>query len=852
MSLQQFVAHYRIVSKLGEGGMGAVYRAADTKLNRDVAIKVLPEAVAQDSSRMRRFEREAQVLASLNHPNIAAIYGIEQAAIVMELVEGQSPVGPLPASTVIDYARQIASGLEAAHEKGIVHRDLKPANIKVTPEGVVKLLDFGLAKAAEEGPSGAPGVSPTVFPTISLEATQAGMILGTAAYMSPEQARGKPVDRRADIWAFGIILYELLTGRHPLGLTENLPDILAAVILSEPDLSALAPDTPPHLRRLIERCLRKDPKQRLRDIGDARLALEEPDAAAPAAIQRKRNWRPLAYVAVAALLCAAAYLAGSRANSAPTPRFQRLTFQRGNIYSARFAPEGKTVVYTASWEGRPFELFTTRVDSRESRALGIQNAIIASISTTGEMALLMCKDRDVYECQYTQTFTLARAPLAGGAPREILENVSSAAWSPDGSELAVLRLVGGKNRIEFPIGHVLYETEGDIPILDLSFDGETIAFPETPGGGSDISVSTVNRRRERRVFSQGWRSQGFNLLWASSQELWVQAQTGGMPSREMYAVGLSGTRRLVTRMPAPFYLADVAASGSALILPGAYRVGLAGTPPGESRERDFSFLDGSELDDISHDTKTLLINEFLDGGGGLQFSVFLRRIGESTPVRLGEGQACAFSPDGTRVLTIRQSAPQRVVILPVGAGEPLVLDTPGVDSFYNADWLPGGAEIVYAGASSEPGHPRHLYRQDLAGGKPRPIASIGGGNYFAIRLASPDGKTAWSFGKDGRPMFFPLDGTAPTPIPGMQVGDHPAHWSADGKSYYFIRPRAARAQIMKVELGTGRISLWKEIGPADPAGVYDLYGLHIADDDKSYFYSYVRGVNDLYLMEGMK
>src|SRR4051794_37783255 len=231
MTPHSSIAHYKITSKLGEGGMGAVYRATDTKLNREVAIKVLPAAFAEDGPRMQRFEREAQVLAVLNHPNVAAIYGIEQGAIVMELVEGLELAGPLPVPTVIDYARQIAAGLESAHEKGIVHRDLKPANIKITKDGVVKLLDFGLAKAAEGSTSS--GMSPTISPTLSLAMTQAGMILGPAAYMSPEQARGKTVDRRADIWAFGIVVYEMLTGRHPYGTGETVTDTLAAIVLKE-------------------------------------------------------------------------------------------------------------------------------------------------------------------------------------------------------------------------------------------------------------------------------------------------------------------------------------------------------------------------------------------------------------------------------------------------------------------------------------------------------------------------------------------------------------------------------------------------------------------------------------------
>ncbi len=293
MSPQSTIAHYRIVSKLGEGGMGAVYRATDTKLNREVAIKVLPAAFAQDPDRMARFEREAQVLASLNHPNIAAIYGIEQNADRDGVAwKVRTSKGPLPLATALDYARQIALALEAAHEKGIIHRDLKPANIKVTPEGVVKLLDFGLAKASE---SSAVSGSPTISPTLSLTMTQAGVILGTAAYMSPEQARGKPVDRRADIWAFGVVLYEMLTGRLLFG-GDTLTDTIASVVKAEPDWAALPVETPPHVRWLLERCLRKDTRTRLQAVGDARMLMDEPPSRG-----RPRPGRRIVYPTMAAI-----------------------------------------------------------------------------------------------------------------------------------------------------------------------------------------------------------------------------------------------------------------------------------------------------------------------------------------------------------------------------------------------------------------------------------------------------------------------------------------------------------------------------------------------------------------------
>jgi len=300
MNPQQTIAHYRITAKLGEGGMGEVWRATDTKLGREVAIKILPPVFAADPDRMARFEREAQVLASLSHPNIATIYGIEQGAIVMELVAGEDLKGPLPLDTAVSYARQIALALEAAHEKGIVHRDLKPANVKVTPDGVVKVLDFGLAKASE---ASAPAESVTQSPTVSLTMTQAGVILGTAGYMSPEQARGKPVDRRADIWAFGAVFYEMLTGRRPFD-GETVTDVIAAILNKEPDWSALLPQTPPHIRALIERCLRKDVRTRLQAIGDARIAMDEPPASNPTVEHRSHHtpWM----IAAAALVGAAA------------------------------------------------------------------------------------------------------------------------------------------------------------------------------------------------------------------------------------------------------------------------------------------------------------------------------------------------------------------------------------------------------------------------------------------------------------------------------------------------------------------------------------------------------------------
>lgn len=627
---------------------------------------------------------------------------------------------------------------------------------------------------------------------------------------------------------------------------------MSSILKDEPPEAPI----PPAIDVIVRRCLEKERASRFQSAQDLAFALENADlgSASRAALRPKGDWRPLTFGIAAVIVACLAYFAGSRARApAEPPRFQRLTFGHGVVNSARIAPEGHMIVYSAAWEGRPTELFTTRIDSRESRPLGIQNAIVASISSTGEMALLFCKNRDVAQCvNVGNLFTLARAPLAGGAPREILDNVGDAQWTPDGSELAVIHSANGKNRVEFPLGSVVYETESLIQGLAVSPDGKLLAFGEAPLGGTEFSLATVDRKGERRTFSIGWAGQGMFIAgWASPRELWVAPQPGGAGARELYAVDLAGKRRVLARAPGLMFFEDVTRDGRALVAQGNYRVGLSGIPPGENQERDFSWLDASEVEDISPDGKTLLITEFSDGGDPSRWSIYLRKTNEPTPVRLGDGAGCALSPDGTRVLSMRQSNPQALVILPTGAGEAQVVESPGLESFGWAGWLPGAKETVFTAAASSPGHPTGLYVQSLTERAPRLIAR-GPGTTFSYRLAAPNGKTAITPDQLGTLLIYPLDGSPPTRVPGAQAGDHPMHWSPDGKYYYFVRPRMPRAQVMKVELATARVEMWKEIAPSDPAGLNDIYAVHVADDGKSYFYSYVRILNDLYLVDGLR
>ena len=360
LSVGDRLGPYEILTPLGAGGMGEVFRAKDTKLDREVAIKVLPRVLADDPERIARLDREAKVLASLNHPNIAQIYGIEQRALVMELVKGETLQGPLPLDEALRLAMQIADALEAAHEKGIVHRDLKPANIMITPAGVVKVLDFGLAKAAEAPDGGDPQNSPT----LTMSPTRAGMILGTAAYMSPEQARGKAVDRRADIWAFGVVLYEMLTGRQAF-TGETVSDILAAVLTKELDLEQV----PVKVRKLLRRCLQKDPKQRLRDIGEARFLLED------APPDRVGHGRPLPWIAAGVFAVAALALGlvayrhvneETRVLKMSVLRPDKATFKATSLPAV--SPDGRRLAFVATTDGKD-QLWVRDLDSLAARAL---------------------------------------------------------------------------------------------------------------------------------------------------------------------------------------------------------------------------------------------------------------------------------------------------------------------------------------------------------------------------------------------------------------------------------------------------------------------------------------------------
>ena len=552
------IGSYEITGALGAGGMGEVYRARDTRLGRDIALKVLPEAFARDAERMARLRREARTLASLNHPNIAAIYGFEDSdtthALVMELVEGSTLAerikqGAIPLDEALPIAKQIAEGVEYAHERGIVHRDLKPGNIKVTNSDAVKILDFGLAKAVEGHPE---SVDISSSPTITRMATQAGIILGTAAYMSPEQAKGKAVDRRTDIWAFGCVLYEMLTGKMAFS-DETVTDTLAAILKSEPDWSQLPPATPAHVRVLLRRCLQKDARQRLRDIGDARVSLEEvlagsPESYSAAGISfptaRKIMPWTVAGLAVGALVAGLAVWKFAPTSAAHTDmHFSAVTNFAGLQAEPALSPDGRSVAFVSNRDGN-YNIYVTLIHggnlvevthdpNMKSRPMWSPDGTRLAYGRLNDSEL-----PDIWE-----------VPALGGTPRRLILNASDPAWSPDGHSIAYENMADNSIWVSDASGEnarlvaSLLKTQWRYTEPRFSPDGREIAFVKRSNGPyGELEVADLASGKVQQLTNDGalalspaWSPDSRFIYFASSRggtmNIWKIAAEGGEPQQ---------------------------------------------------------------------------------------------------------------------------------------------------------------------------------------------------------------------------------------------------------------------------------------------------------------------------------
>jgi dipeptidyl aminopeptidase/acylaminoacyl peptidase len=848
---------YEVLALIGAGGMGEVYRAKDSRLGRDVAIKVLPASFSADPDRLRRFEQEARAAGILNHPNITAVHdiGTHDGApyVVSELLEGETlrtvlSGGKLPQRKAIDYALQIAHGLAAAHEKGIVHRDLKPENLFVLKDGRVKILDFGLAKLfhSETDPE------VTSLPTAT-GGTEPGVVLGTLGYMSPEQVKGRPTDARSDIFSFGSILYEMLSGKRAFH-GDSAAETMSAILREDPpDLSVTNQSISPGLERIVRHCIEKSPEQRFHSAHDVAFALEALSGLSASGLQpataspRNRKFRllPAAIAVLLVLTAALAYFVGRRAANASRQggaSFQQLTFSQQTIFNARFAPDGRTIVYSAALQGNTPELFTVRPDFPEARPLGLRGAHLLAVSSRGELALLTGArylGHNVYQG------TLARMPLEGGAPRDVLENVREADWSPDGASLAVIREVGGKDRLEFPIGKVLCETGGYLSDLRFSPRGGRIAFFEHPVRWDDRGgVAVVDLQGKKTVLADGfWGEEG--LAWSSDGQEVLFSAANGYSAFNVLAVTLAGRRRTAIESAGGLTIHDVRPDGRWLATRDDFLQGMPVLLAGQTTERDLSWLDLSDRPVLSADGKTILFGES-SGNLGVNYAVCLRRTDGSPVARLGEGTPTDLSPDGKWALAIVPTSPQQLVLYPTGAGEARRLDRGGIESYESARFFPDGRSALICG--HEPGHAPRCYVQEIAGGKPRAVTPEG----TTQGILSPDTRQILVHASGGGLVLYPAGGGEGRPVPGTTPDEVAIRWSPDGGSLLVFHESDVPLRIERVTFPSGRRDPVRTVGPADLGGVISVSSPFFAEDEKSYAYVYSRTISHLFLVQGAR
>jgi hypothetical protein len=838
------VGPYEVVSLLGAGGMGEVYRARDHRLDRDVAIKVLPPAYAADPDRLQRFELEARATAALNDPNIVAIYDVGtadgQPYVVAELLDGETlrsalAGGALPLRKAIGLAQQIARGLAAAHRRGIVHRDLKPENLFVTQDGLVKILDFGLAKLAEGGGG----------PHSTVSTTAAGLILGTVGYMSPEQARGEPSDHRSDIFSFGAVLYEMLSGQR--AFQGNSPVETLSAILKEqpPDLTLVVPGLSPALARVVDRCLEKNRDDRFQSAADLRFALEAiTGVSAPAvaaATPGRVPWKALAAAAALALALAAGVAIGVSRPEPPQPRFHQLTFRRGAVQGARFAADGQTIVYGAAWEGGPTELFSTRPEAPEARPLQMTGTGIFAMSSKDEMAVVLGP-----EGFGRVEGTLARAPLAGGVPRQLAAGVLAADWRPDGAELAIVRSSNGREVLEYPIGTALYDpSPGPITHIRVAPGGDAIAVLSHPVSGDTAGeVVLVELNGRATTISSGWNSI-LGLAWTpDGREIWFTGTRTGA-AQAIHAVTRTGQERLILAAPATLTLHDIARDGRVLVTRDAWGAGVMAFAQGGG-ERDLSWLDGSMAWDLSADGTTAVLEESWEGGGRAR-SIYLRTTDGAPALRLGDGVPLALSPDKAWVLSTPVAA-DRLVVLPTGVGQARTLPRGPIASYFPAArFLPDGKRFLVSAAEKE--RPSRIYLQSIDGGDPQPVTPEGVFGRIAIL---PGGERFVTRDRQRQLAVFAVAGGDPRPVAGAERADLPIVASPDGEWLYVQGAGEMPAQVARIHLRSGRREPVRALLPPDPAGIMSVLRIVMTPDASAYAYTYVRALSALYVVDGLR
>jgi serine/threonine protein kinase len=847
----QVIGHYRVLEKIGAGAMGEVFRARDERLGRDVALKLIRPASSDNPDHLRRFELEARAAAALNHPNIVAIYDVGfndgTPYIVCELLEGNTlrkrlADGALPVPVALDYALQIVQGLIAAHDRRIVHRDLKPENLFVTADGRVKILDFGVAKLQSSPEDSARPVEELTT------VTRSGAVIGTVAYMSPEQLRSKPVDHRSDIFSVGAILYEMLAGRRAFRGETEVDTMTAVLLENPPEIDLEQVRVPESLLQIVRHCLEKEPENRFQSARDLAFALDTLSSSSNGRRTRLKGSRKQASVvpwALAGVLLVATLLllANQWRGQAAHPTYQRLTFEQGTVYSARFAPDFRGVVYGAAWNDKPLQIFSTVGDSLLSQPLNLTEANLLAISRSGELAVALHGARLAH---LETEGTLARSPLAGGSPREVLEHVPWADWDTNG-ELAVVHHAKGRDQIEYPIGHVLYQNEGGwISHLRLSPRGDKIAFLNHPDLSDDRgSVCLIDLRGRETTLTPEWESAD-GLAWSpDGKEVWFTAVEKGL-SRDLHAVNMSGRVRKILDLPEGMTLQDVAPDGRVLVSLDRERVAMA-IAARNGKSTDLSWHDWDVAKDISIDGRSVLFEDSSEAAGS-HYSLAIRNIDGSPPVQLSEGSAGRLSPDGKWAICIFPGSPGQVKLVPLGPGQPRTIATPGLDIQNGpAHFLADGKHITLN--ASEPGHGVRAYLLDLDGSKPIPITPEG----ITGGLISPDGQFIFrTDDKEEGGAVYPTAGGPPHMIPDLEPNFVPIQWSQDDSSVYVYLLGQIPAKVFEVNLATGKKTFVQELQPPTNMGVANIAPVVVTRDGSRFAYSYYQVSSVLYLISGLR
>jgi Tol biopolymer transport system component len=843
-----------VLAALGSGGMSEVYRARDSRLQREVAIKVVGEALAGDAGILGRLEQEARLAGGLNHPNIVAVHdiGVHEGSpyVVTELLQGESlrerlSHGPVSVGQALDWAGQIAHALSAAHAAGVIHRDLKPENVFLTRTGQLKLLDFGIAKSNPLVTETRGLLDPTISPGGS--ATRTGSVLGTPGYMSPEQVRGEPLDPRSDIFSLGIVLHELLSGQRTFrsgSIVESGYSIL------HDDPQPLPPSVPPGVAQLVQRCLAKDPEQRFqsaRDVAFALEALRGTGASTPAeplptlGRGRARAIRVIGWLVPVLLAVLGAYVAGRAARStSPQPRVHQLTFHRGTVYAARFAADGKRVHFSAAWNDPVPELFTTGPDSRVFRALGVGKAELLSVSSHGDLAVLLDPS---FPFAFGLKGTLAVVPELGGSPREIATEVFYADWTPDGKTLAVVRGGTEGTTLECPLGTVLFRSTGFVSDPRVSPSGDRIAFLDHPRpGDSGGRVMLVGKDGHTEIWSQDF-DDAFGVAWSpDGEDVLVGAAMPGELAA-IWSVHKGRPPRLVYRGTGNLLIDDVAPDGRMLARKRDWGQELVVVPE-KGPPQSIEWLDWASVAGISNDGKKVLSFESGVGASPNVLAV-LRNLDQPAPIQLGPGRGLALSGDGSNALVSRTDQRNDLLrLIPTGPGEPRDFTVPGLERAYTASFFKDGKRIALFGKTQ--GGPSRIFLHELGHDELRPISGeLSPGYSIAV---SPDERWVAAVESDGTPTLFPVDGGAPDVLKELGPKYQIVGWLQDGSLLAFER-NVLPTSVVRFDLHTRAVTPFRSLTPPDAAGVPRLTKVMVTPDGKTFVFHFRRRTDVLYLLD---